>query len=212
MFKLVIFDLDGTLLSSEDAILRSLNKAFEGIGMGPYEWESDIARFFGKPFRAWAETLLREAGKYTPELAEKITQKAWDNYALLGPSMVMLNPGAKETLEALKSKGVRLAIASNMMTRHAHILLPHLGIQKYFDKICTADSVSRPKPFPDQFDCIMESVKADKNAILMVGDTASDADFARNCGIRVALLDAPWNRSLAPDYRIKKLSEVLELK
>ena len=212
MFKLVIFDLDGTLFSSEDAILESLNRAFEGIGLGPYDWESDIARFFGKPFRAWAETLLREAGKYTPELAEKITQKAWDNYALLGPSMVRLNPGAKETLEALKNKGVRLAVASNMMTRHADILLPQFGIKKYFDKICTADSVSRPKPFPDQFDCIMESVKAEKNAILMVGDTASDADFARNCGIRIVLLDASWNRSLATDYRIKNLSEVLELK
>ncbi|MCX6817687.1 MAG: HAD family hydrolase [Candidatus Aenigmarchaeota archaeon] len=212
MFRLVIFDLDGTLFSSENVILESLNRAFNEINLGPYDWESDIVRFFGKPFRIWAETLLREAGRYTPGLAERITQKAWDNYALLGPSMVRLNPGAKETLEKLKSKGVKLAVASNMMTRHAHILLPHFGIQNYFDKICTADSVKRPKPFPDQFDCIMESVKADKKETLMVGDTASDVDFARNCGIKVALLDASWNRSLAPDYRIKNLSKVLELK
>jgi phosphoglycolate phosphatase-like HAD superfamily hydrolase len=211
MLKLVVFDLDGTLLNSEEAILESLNRAFGKIGLGPYGWGPDIARFFGKPFRVWAETLLKEAGRYSEKLTDEMTNRTWDNYALLGPSLVKLNPGARATLDGLKGAGVKMAVATNMMSRHARILLPHLDIAGYFEEVCTSDSVKRAKPYNDQFECIKRRVKASASETLMVGDSATDLEFARNCGIKAALLDAPWNRALKPDYRINNLKEVLRL-
>lgn len=211
MYNLVIFDLDGTLLNSEEAILESLNRTFGTIGLGPYEWDSDISRFFGRPFRIWTETLLREAGRYSEKLADEMTNKAWDNYALIGPSRTGLNPFARETLNALKAKGIKMAVATNMMSRHSNIILPHLGIDAYFGEICTADSVKQAKPYADQFYCIARKANIDKSEALMVGDSATDLEFAGNAGIKIAILDAPWNSSLNPDYRIKTLKELLKI-
>ncbi len=65
MFKLVIFDLDGTLFHSNQAIAESMNIAFGKAGLGPYAWDRDIARFFGMPFRQWVDALLKEEGRYS---------------------------------------------------------------------------------------------------------------------------------------------------
>jgi len=210
MFKLVIFDLDGTLINSVKAIAKSINLAFAEIGLGPYDWNRDIVRFFGTPFGLWVETLLKEAGKYSDEMKERMKQKTWDNYSVIGPQIAKLNPGALKTLETLKKKGVKMAVATNMLRRHADIFLPHFGILKYFDKVCTFSDVERGKPYPDQLDCILKETGAKKSEILMVGDTRADLEFARNAGVRIAMLDAPWNKLLHPDYRIKRLDEVLE--
>ncbi|NIQ18241.1 MAG: HAD hydrolase-like protein, partial [Candidatus Aenigmarchaeota archaeon] len=94
MFKLVIFDLDGTLIDSAGAILKSVNITFSELGLGPYKWEKDIVRFFGRPFEEWAETLLKEAGKYSKENLERMANRMWDNYATIGVKHAKLYPGA----------------------------------------------------------------------------------------------------------------------
>lgn len=211
MFKLVIFDLDGTLIDSMNAIVKSMNVTFAEIGMGPYTWEDDIVRFFGKPFEDWAEILLKEAGKYSKENMEKMTNKMWDNYAKIGVKEAKMKPGAFEVLETLKKKGVKLAIATNMRSVHMKIFFSHFGLDKYFDKACTVSDVEKGKPHPDQLECILEKIHAENNETLMIGDSKTDLEFAKNAGIRIALLDSPWNQDLRPDYRIKKLKELLEI-
>lgn len=211
MFRLVIFDLDGTLLDTKDAISKSLNVTFEEIGLGPYEWEKHIVRFFGKPFGEWAETLLREAGRYSKEEVERISNRMWDNYANMGVKHAKLMPGALKVLEYLKKKGTRLAVATNMRSRHAKIFFSRFGLNEYFDKVCTVSDVKRGKPHPDQVECILRDLKIERKETLMVGDSRSDMEFARNSRIKIALLNSPWNRPLKPDYRIKKLEGLLEI-
>ncbi len=98
-----------------------------------------------------------------------------------------------------------------MIRRHVDTFFSYYKLGGYFEKVCSISDVREGKPARDQFDCIMDGIRARKSEILMVGDTASDVGFARNCGIRVALLDAAWNRSLEPDYRLKSLKEVLAM-
>ncbi|UCC91613.1 MAG: HAD family hydrolase [Candidatus Aenigmatarchaeota archaeon] len=211
MFKLVIFDLDGTLIDSMEAIVRSMNVTFSELGLGPYEWGRDVQRFFGKPFQKWAETLLKEGGKYSKKNMERMTNRMWDNYADIGVKYTKLKEGAIEVLETLRKRGVRLAVATNMIARHANIFFSHFDLRKYFEKVCTVSDVEKGKPHPDQVECILEDLDAERDETLIVGDTISDLHFAKNSGIRIAIIDAPWNRSLRPDYRIKKLKELLEI-
>ena len=211
MYKLVIFDLDGTLLDSAGAILEAINITFAELGLGPYRWESDIVRFFGTPFRQWTETLLKEGDKYSEANVERMVNIMYDNYAVIGPKHAKLNPGALETLESLRKKGVRLAVATNMILRHKLAFFSHFRLDRYFEKVCTISDVKRGKPFPDEFICIAKAMPAEKGEVLMVGDSVADVEFARNCGIRVALLDAPWNRKLKPDYRVERLDRILKI-
>ena len=211
MFKLAVFDLDGTLIDSMDAIVKSMNVTFAEIGLGPYTWEDDIVRFFGKPFEDWAETLLREAGKYSKENMDRMTAKMWENYAKIGVKEARMNPGAIEVLEALKKKGVRLAVATNMRSHHMKIFFSHFGLEKYFDRAYAGSDVKRGKPYPDLLERIMEDTDIEKSSTLMVGDSRTDIEFARNAGIKIALLESPWNLGLKADYRIKTLKELLEI-
>ncbi|MEE9322907.1 MAG: HAD family hydrolase [Candidatus Aenigmarchaeota archaeon] len=211
MFRLVVFDLDGTLIDSAGAIMKSINVTFSEIGLGPYEWERDIVRFFGKPFEEWAKTLLKEAGKYSGGNVERISNKMWDNYAKIGVKHAKLMPGTLEALEALKKRGIKLAVATNMRSRHAKVFFSHFGLGKYFEKVCTVSDVGKGKPHPEQLERIMKDTGFERNETLMVGDSKSDLEFARNSGVKLALLDSRWNKGLKPDYRIKKLKELPEI-
>jgi phosphoglycolate phosphatase len=211
MFKLVVFDLDGTLINSVEGIMRSINITFAGIGLGPYEWERDIVRFFGKTLEKWVETLLKEGGKYSEENVEKVANDIWETYSKVGKKHNKLYDGVKDVLEELRKRGIKMAIATNMRSKHANIFLPLFGIDKYFEKVCTSTNTKRGKPFPDQMDSILEKVKVDKSDALVVGDSRSDLEFARNSGVKVALVEMPWNRDLKSDYRVKKLRGILDI-
>ena len=211
MFRLVIFDLDGTLLDTKDAIAKSLNVTFEEIGLGPYDWDRDIVRFFGRPFEEWAETLLKEAGRYSKEEVERVSDRMWENYSTTGVKHAKLMPGAVEVLNSLKKKGTRLAVATNMKSRNVKIFFSEFGLAEYFDKVCTISDVEKGKPHPDQVECILRDLDIGRKEVLMVGDSKSDLDFAKNAEVKLALLDSPWNQSFRPDYRIKKLEELLEI-
>lgn len=211
MFRLVIFDMDGTLIDSMVAIVKSMNMTFSELGLGPYEWEKDIVRFFGKPFEIWAETLLREGGKYSEENLKRMTSRMWDNYSTTGVKHAKLMPGAVEVLNSLKKRGTKLAVATNMKSRNVKVFFSEFGLDKYFDKVCTISDVEKGKPHPDQVECILKDTGAKRKETLMVGDSKSDLDFAKNAGVKLALLDSPWNQSFRPDYRIKKLEELLEI-
>lgn len=211
MFRLVVFDLDGTLLDSAGAILKSINVTFAKLGLGPYDWDRDVVRFFGKPFEFWAETLLREACKYSEENLKKMTNGTWEYYKKNGPKHIKLNEGAKEVLEDLKKLGIRMAVATNMRSEHAESFLPYFGIKRYFEEVCTVSDVRRGKPYPDQMECILKKVRVKKSETLVVGDSVSDTEFAQNSGVKVALLVAPWNRKLKSDYRVKKLRDILDI-
>lgn len=210
-FDLVVFDLDGTLIDSMDAIMESINKTFSHFGLGPYDWDRDIVRFFGKPFEYWAETLLQEGGKYSESNVKETVKKMWDNYAVIGPEKAKLKEGAGKLLKALDERGVKMAVATNMISRHAKSFFEHFEMKKYFKEICTVDDVERGKPHPDQMDCILGTLKVDKDRVLMTGDSGSDLEFARNSGVKVALLDSPWNKELKPDYRVGKLEDILRI-
>ena len=211
MFRLVVFDLDGTLINSVEAIMKSINLTFAEFGLGPYEWEKDIVRFFGKPFEIWAETLLKEGKKYSHENLEKAVNTMYRHYNKIGPAHARLYPHALEVLSALKNRGVKLAVATNMISRHMKTYFSRFDLGAYFEKMCTLSDVKRGKPYPDQLECIQRETGVPKNETLVVGDSETDLEFARNSGVKIAVLDAVWNKNLKPDYRIKDLKELLDI-
>jgi beta-phosphoglucomutase len=148
MFEAVIFDWDGTLADTRQVIVISFLKALNEInfkvsddyierriGIGAAETFRDILRSANKPFdEKFIQNLIERKSQIEIELT----------------SQVKLFPGAKELLAALQGK-VKVGLASmNNRSVIMHMVEAN-DLQKYFEVILTADSVSHSKPNPEIF-------------------------------------------------------------
>jgi beta-phosphoglucomutase len=148
MFKAVIFDRDGTLADTRQAIVVSFQKTINEInckvtneyierriGIGAAETFREILQSCGKTFD---EELVRRLIERKSQLEIELT------------SQVKLFPGARELLEALHSK-VKVGLASMNNRSVIKHMVEANRLQSYFDVILTADSVSHSKPDPEIF-------------------------------------------------------------
>lgn len=177
MIKLVIFDIDGTLVDAYGAIAKSLDytmrrlgypavsmrRVKRAVGLGDREF---IRNFFGKRDIERAVVLYRGHHART----------------LLKHSRVLR--GAKTVLRALKRKGCRLAIVSNRPDPFCGILLDHLDLAGYFDMILCARHRREIKPSPVMLRRVMRRLKAKPYETIYVGDMVVDVKAGRNAGIR----------------------------
>ncbi|MFA5410753.1 MAG: HAD-IA family hydrolase [Candidatus Omnitrophota bacterium] len=179
--KLVIFDLDGTLIDAYPAIISSFNYTMQKLNYPPQE-ALVIRRAVG-----WGdENLLK------PFLSPKDLKKALYLYrshhqrALLKGAHLF--PKADEVLNYLWRKGYKLAVASNRPTRFSWILIRHLKLKKYFDYVLCGDTLKYAKPHPGILNKIMRKLKALPEQTLYVGDMAIDAQAGRRAKVRTIIV------------------------
>ena len=140
--KLIIFDLDGTLVDAYEAITRSFNYTMAKTGY-PKQKASVIFRAVG-----WGDINLIKPFVRKEDLKKAMaTYREHHTRALL--RYAHLFPGVKALLRYLKNKGYMLGVASNRPTAFARILMRHLGIMGYFDYCLSADKLKHGKPHPE---------------------------------------------------------------
>jgi phosphoglycolate phosphatase len=178
---LVIFDLDGTLIDAYPAITRSFNYTMAALGY-PAQTAVVIRRAVG-----WGdENLLK------PFVSERDISRALRIYrshhakALVGYSRLF--PGAKALLAKLKKNGLLLAVASNRPTKYSNILLRHLGIRRFFDRVLCGDAVVHMKPHPQILRTIMREFLLKPQQVLYVGDMVVDAQTGRRAHVRTIMV------------------------
>jgi phosphoglycolate phosphatase len=180
LIKLVIFDLDGTLVNAYPAVSQSVNYTLKALGFAPRS-HVDIKRSVGGGDR---KLMIHFVG-------EKLGARALAIYrphhikALKAKGAVKLLPGAGAILKFLENKGYKLAIASNRPTKFTRIILKTLGLLKSFDVVLCADKAARPKPYPDMLWAITKGLKLKKSEVLYVGDMTIDVNCGHKAGIRV---------------------------
>lgn len=144
-FTAAIFDLDGTLLDSM-WVWHEVDRAFfaaRGMQM-PSDYVQTI---HGMTFCETAQYTIARFGLC--ESPEKIMQE-WNELSVAQyRDHVQLKPGAKDFLQALKARGIKLAIATALTTHMMHAVLQNNGIDHLFDAFTSADEVQRGKTFPD---------------------------------------------------------------
>jgi phosphoglycolate phosphatase len=175
-YKLIIFDLDGTLVDAYKAIEASFNFTMKALGY-PKKDSLTIRRAVG-----WGdENLLK------PFIKEKDLKKAVSIYrehhkiSLLKKSRVF--PGVKNLLGYFRNRGIKLAIATNRPTKFTHILLRRLDIEKFFDYVLCADKLKTIKPHPEILLKIMRKLKSKKDETVYVGDMQIDIKAGRRAKI-----------------------------
>ncbi|KAL4887474.1 haloacid dehalogenase-like hydrolase [Aspergillus karnatakaensis] len=226
MFKLVIFDFDGTLFDSFEAIATSVRLTFEALTPDVAAAADELYRLIavGAPpeitFKA-----LQPNGAATENFDETVwVNKYRELYAVHGQPLTKPYTGAKEVLIALHERNIPIAIISNKSVAAVKTALEKTGLNGLVpDSLIIGEPMfeGKRKPDPAGYTDILlprlkeeygEEILSREGEVLMVGDTITDILFARNIGSPVC-----WCRfgqgnkeeceKLKPEFTINALSE-----
>ncbi len=209
MVKLIIFDLDGTLVDAYTAVQKSLNFTLRKLGY-PAVGLTAVKRSVG-----WGDkNFLKRFVRPKDSKDALAIYRAHHSPSLLRYSRV--KPHALRILAALKKRGCRLAIASNRPVKFSSLLLRHLGLRKYFDLVVCAENRGDIKPKPRLLLKALRRFKVDRADALYVGDMVIDMRAGRNAGIRtVAVTGGSSSRRelerTRPFRIVSRLPDVLSL-
>lgn len=177
--RLIVFDVDGTLVDSQHLIVEAMTRAFRANGLTPPE-RSRALSIVGLSLPE-AMTQLIGADGPVMALAEAYKTSFQDirrEAVLTEP----LFPGARETVESLAGlDDVILGIATGKSRRGVEIVLRHHGLGTQFFTIQTADD-HPSKPHPAMLEAAMAETGVDPGQTVFVGDTSFDMEMARASG------------------------------
>ncbi|MBU0469497.1 MAG: HAD family hydrolase [Candidatus Omnitrophica bacterium] len=174
--KLVIFDLDGTLVDAFRAVVDSINFALKKLGYAPQD-EYAIKRSVGWGERALLASFVEE--KDVDEIQE-IYRESHDQTLTYG---VKFLDGALKLIEHLKDRGYSLAIATNRPSWSTKRILEELQAEKYFDIVLSKDDVERPKPDAEILERLLKKFKIEPAQAIYVGDMTVDVETGKNAGV-----------------------------
>lgn len=176
-YRLIIFDLDGTLADTSPGILECHRHTNRAMGR-PIVDETILKGIIGGPLLKTYQNLFG----YSESDARQAVQIYREHYAEVGFSQSALYPGMRECLTDLKEHGYLLAVATLKEEKLAKQLLKILGVNILFDVIHginTEDTLNKG----DLLNMCMDELEASKQDTILIGDSPYDANGAQQVGI-----------------------------
>lgn len=173
MIKAVIFDLDGTLLYTLEALSYCMTMTMKKLGLGEIDKEH-TKYFVGEGARVFVERSLIYNGDKNLDLLEKaysIYNDIFDKNCLRN---VRPYDGMMELLQELKSSGIKLAVLSNKSQSGVEANINTIIGEGVFDLIYGERPGIPKKPDPTALDMLINELNITKEEVLYVGDTATD--------------------------------------
>jgi phosphoglycolate phosphatase len=207
----VIMDVDGTLLDSKRDIAAAQHWVLTQLGVHQYRPEQ-LYRTIGKKLEDTFRQLL------PPEFHHRIpeaTAMYRNYYRPRALETTKLFPGVPETLEELRTRGKKLAVATTKSTATTHRILAHFKIDHHFAQLQGTDGVPY-KPNPYILTKIIEDQRWVAAETLMVGDAREDikagqAAGVRTCGVTYGALSRTDLEKVSNNYLIDRFPELLEI-
>lgn len=181
MKKLVIFDLDGTLLDTIADLAAAANHALQKAGFPVYDTET-IRTFVGNGISKLLERALPE-GARTAENVERLRTDFVPYYDAHNAEQSKPYPGVAALLLWLQERGMMLAVASNKYQAATEKLVAHYFPAIRFVKVMGQREGVPVKPDPTIVFDIMEAAGVGKEDVLYVGDSGVDMQTAHNAGV-----------------------------
>lgn len=199
--KMIIFDMDGTLINSGCAIANTVNYVRKNLGLSAFEKGYILENI--NDINVNSAEFFYETKEFT--LQQKILFEDYYNKNCLND--LVLYEGIKDLLDKLKDDFI-LTVATNANSIYAKKMLSHLKIEKYFSSILGYNDVNKPKPNPDMINKILETHKIEKKNAQLVGDSNKDIVAAKNAGIDSILVN--WGFSNHKENAIETIRELEE--
>lgn len=192
--KLVIFDLDGTLLDSVpdlagaiDSMLLDLGRPAAGVER-VRDW---VGNGSGVLVRRALAGSIDHAGVDDEEA--EIAHQAFLQAYSTGHALTAIYPGVIAFLDALKTQGIPMAVATNKPERFIAPLLKEKAMLSYFDWLVGGDTLPVHKPDPAALHWIMQQAGVTAADTLLVGDSRNDVLAGRAAGVKVVAVSYGYN-------------------
>ncbi|MGC8631038.1 MAG: HAD family hydrolase [Thermoprotei archaeon] len=184
MFKAIIFDMDGTLVDSKEAIQAQLSDYALSLGLNPLPKDA-LTALIGKTDEEIATKILGQSDEKTITQAINWFNDTHDKYY---GKLAKIFPKVPHCLELLTKHGYRLGLVSNATSIMLSKFMSWSGLGHYFDVSVAADQ-AKGKPAPDMLLMAARRLAIDPREMIYVGDTAYDIIAAKSAGaVAVAVL------------------------
>ena len=190
----ILFDLDGTLVDTAPDLMHAHNHVMKKFGY-PTKSTEEIRNLVGQGAGAmlgrsiWGQA-KKEFGKVQDEEIKKEMVKDFVDF--YGKNIVnesTLVNGVKEFLIWCKEKNISMAVCTNKQEHLAIDLLKKIGIYDFFEYVAGHNTFDYCKPDPRHLTSVVEILEGDIKKTLMIGDSETDANAAKNAGMPVILLE-----------------------
>ncbi len=216
MLKAVLFDLDNTLLDfwrmkrkASDSAVQAMIKA--GLKLPKKKAEEELFQKYVKNIEG--ERVFQKFLKEKQQYSEKILAAGINAYLKTKQQYLKTYPQVKPTLMKLKKRGLKLVLVTNAPKLKAYQRLDAVGLSDLFDLIITEAQKPARKPYQK----VLRQLKLKPEEVLMVGDSPRlDLHRAKMMGMKTCLADYgyvhyPHKRFIKPDYKIRKIEELVKV-
>lgn len=203
----IIFDLDGVIVSTDEQHYLGWQALADRLGI-PFSREVN-SRFRGVSRMACMNILEELGGKHYTD-GEKIAYADWKNEyyreLLAQMSPADLSQEVRSTLDALRARGLKLAVGSS--SKNAKFILQRIGLSDYFDAVSDGTNISRSKPDPEVFLKAAEYLGLTPSDCLVVEDAVSGVEAAHAGGMKAATVGDAAGRGCG-DFILSRFADLL---
>jgi len=201
--KLIIFDMDGTLVNSSLTIANAINYVRKNLGFEPMD-QREILKMVN-------DHTLNPAKTFYHAEAFDADHERWfsEYYTRNHEKELVLYDGIKEMLDTLKREGHALAVATNAYRGSTIESLTHLDVYDHFDAIACYDDVEKGKPYPDMLYKLLEELNHSNDRSIFVGDGPRDEMASKNADIPYVMVDWGFTEHKDAVRSVEALKEIL---
>lgn len=204
----ILFDLDGTLVDTNELIVQSFLHTLEKYYPGKYKRE-DVLPFMGP-------TLYETFGPMDPEKTEEMIQVYREFNHAQHDVLVKEFEGVFETVQALHEKGYKLGIVTTKILYTALKGLQLTRLEPFFEVVVAMDHVEKTKPDPEPILKALDQLQSKPEEAIMVGDNYHDIEGGKNAGTKTAavawsLKGEDFLNKFQPDYMLQNMRDLLPI-
>lgn len=205
--KLIIFDIDGTLINTDQLVINSYQHVFDILNPNYKLTEEEKISFLGP-------TLISVYKKYF-DVDFNTFLSLYREYSVNNISIdAKLYDDVRLTLITLKKLGYHLCVFTSRYRNSALEVLNAFDLTKYFEVMITLDDVKNPKPSGEGIEIILSKFNYDRNQVLYIGDNETDYMAGKEAKVKTALVS--WahgrdNKLLGADLIIESYAQFLNM-
>ncbi len=190
MIRGVIFDLDGVLVTTDQLHYRAWKQMADAEGI-PFDRQINERLRGVSRMESLAIILERAARSYTPTEREALAARKNETYRALLQELTPddLLPGARETVLALRRRGLRTAVGSS--SRNTPLILERVALRPLFDAVADGNDITRSKPDPEVFLLAAERLGLPPADCLVIEDAVAGIEAGRRGGFPVFGIGTP---------------------
>lgn len=204
----LLFDLDGTLIDTNDLIISSFVHTLNQYFPNKYTRE-DVLEFIGPPLIDTMQSLLPEKVDEMIAVYRKFNHEMHDE-------LVKEFDGVYDTIKTLSEKGFKLGIVTTKIRQTVEMGLKLTRLEPFFEAVVTLDDVTNAKPDPEPVEKALQLLGSTPERAIMIGDNHHDILAGKNAGAKTAgvawsMKGKEYLQSYSPDYMLEHISDILDI-